>query len=156
MPGIAAQEQTLNAQPAVQEAEETTAVAEHSEPKYVETVTSYDAPEPTAADFDEMSFELAPIVVTASRMEESILKAKADMSVVGREEIEQMHMENVEEVLRTVPGVQFLDYGSNGLNAQRKRYPYQRQQGRNYHGLTAYALMTSRAQATAVICLHRS
>lgn len=117
MPGIAAQEQTLNAQPAVQEAEETTAVAEHSEPKYVETVTSYDTPEPTAADFDEMSFELAPIVVTASRMEESILKAKADMSVVGREEIEQMHMDNVEEVLRTVPGVQFLDYGSNGLNA---------------------------------------
>ena len=117
MPIIAAQEQTLNAQPAVQEAEETTAVAEHSEPKYVETVTSYDAPEPTAADFDEMSFELAPIVVTASRMEESILKAKADMSVVGREEIEQMHMDNVEEVLRTVPGVQFLDYGSNGLNA---------------------------------------
>ena len=117
MPGIAAQEQTLNAQPAVQKAEETTAVAEHSEPKYVETVTSYDAPEPTAADFDEMSFELAPIVVTASRMEESILKAKADMSVVGREEIEQMHMDNVEEVLRTVPGVQFLDYGSNGLNA---------------------------------------
>lgn len=117
MPGFAAEEQTLNAQPAVPEAEETTAVAEHSEPKYVETVTSYDAPEPTAADFDEMSFELAPIVVTASRMEESILKAKADMSVVGREEIEQMHMENVEEVLRTVPGVQFLDYGSNGLNA---------------------------------------
>ena len=116
MPGIAAQEQTLNAQPAVQEAEETTAVAEHSEPKYVETVTTYDTPEPTAADFDEMSFELAPIVVTASRMEESILKAKADMSVVGREEIEQMHMDNVEEVLRTVPGVQFLDYGSNGLN----------------------------------------
>ena len=117
MPGFAAEEQTLNAQHAVQEAEETTAVAEHSEPKYVETVTTYDAPEPTAADFDEMSFELAPIVVTASRMEESILKAKADMSVVGREEIEQMHMDNVEEVLRTVPGVQFLDYGSNGLNA---------------------------------------
>lgn len=117
MPGFAAEEQTLNAQPAVPEAEETTAVAEHYEPQYVETVTTYDAPEPTAADFDEMSFELAPIVVTASRMEESILKAKADMSVVGREEIEQMHMDNVEEVLRTVPGVQFLDYGSNGLNA---------------------------------------
>lgn len=117
IPGFVAEEQTLNAQPAVQEAEETTAVAEHSEPKYVETVTTYDTPEPTAADFDEMSFELAPIVVTASRMEESILKAKADMSVVGREEIEQMHMDNVEEVLRTVPGVQFLDYGSNGLNA---------------------------------------
>lgn len=123
MPGFAAEEQTLNAQPSVPEAAEVTVEAEepaavqYSEPTYVETVTSYDAPEPTAADFDEMSFDLAPIVITASRMEESILKAKADMSVVGREEIEQMHMENVEEVLRTVPGVQFLDYGSNGLNA---------------------------------------
>ena len=123
IPGFAAEEQTLNAQPAVPEAAEVTVEAEepaavqYSEPTYVETVTTYDAPEPTAADFDEMSFDLAPIVITASRMEESILKAKADMSVVGREEIEQMHMENVEEVLRTVPGVQFLDYGSNGLNA---------------------------------------
>lgn len=123
MPGFAAEEQTLNAQPAAPEAAEVAVEAEepaavqYSEPTYVETVTSYDAPEPTAADFDEMSFDLAPIVITASRMEESILKAKADMSVVGREEIEQMHMENVEEVLRTVPGVQFLDYGSNGLNA---------------------------------------
>ena len=123
MPAIAEKEQTLNAQPAVPEAAEVTAEAEepaavqYSEPTYVETVTTYDAPEPTAADFDEMSFDLAPIVITASRIEESILKAKADMSVVGREEIERMHMENVEEVLRTVPGVQFLDYGSNGLNA---------------------------------------
>ena len=123
MPGFAAEEQTLNAQPAAPEAAEAAVEAEepaavqYSEPTYVETATSYDAPEPTTADFDEMSFDLAPIVITASRMEESILKAKADMSVVGREEIEQMHMENVEEVLRTVPGVQFLDYGSNGLNA---------------------------------------
>ena len=123
MPGFAAEEHTLNAQPAVPEAAKVTAEAEepaavqYSEPAYVETATTYDVPEPTAADFDEMSFDLAPIVITASRIEESILKAKADMSVVGREEIEQMHMENVEEVLRTVPGVQFLDYGSNGLNA---------------------------------------
>ena len=64
-----------------------------------------------------ITFDLAPVVVTASRIEESILKAKADMSVVGREEIEKMHMDNVEEALRTVPGVQFLDYGSNGMNA---------------------------------------
>jgi len=133
MPSIAEKEHTLNAQPAAENAHETvaaqetaveeapaaetTTVVEHSEPTYVETVTTYAAPEPTAADFDEMSFELAPIVVTASRAEESILKAKADMSVVGREEIEKMHMENVEEALRTVPGAQFLNYGANGLNA---------------------------------------
>lgn len=128
MPAIAEEEQTLNAQPVAENAqetvvaqeaaaEETTTVVDYSEPTYVETVTTYAAPEPTASNFDEMSFELAPIVVTASRAEESILKAKADMSVVGREEIEKMHMENVEEALRTVPGAQFLNYGANGLNA---------------------------------------
>lgn len=70
-----------------------------------------------AADLQDMAFELAPIVVTASRTEQSILKAKADMSVVSREEIEKMHMQSVEEALRTVPGAQFLNYGANGLNA---------------------------------------
>lgn len=42
--------------------------------------------------------------------------AHADISVVGRKEIEQMHMTTVEEALRTVPGVQFLNYGQNGMN----------------------------------------
>ena len=109
------QETVLNTEPVAQE-EEPVAV-EQAAPVYTETVTTYDAPEATADNFDDMTFDLAPVVVTASRIEQSILKAKADMSVVGREEIEKMHMDNVEEALRTVPGVQFLDYGANGMNA---------------------------------------
>ncbi len=62
-------------------------------------------------------FTLAPIVVTANRTQQTILEAKADISVVSRKEIEQMHMETVEDILRVVPGVQFLNYGSNGINA---------------------------------------
>lgn len=62
-------------------------------------------------------FELAPVVVTANRVPQPVLEAKADISVVSRKEIEDMHMGTVEEVLRTVPGVQFLNYGANGLNA---------------------------------------
>lgn len=66
-------------------------------------------------NLDVFTFE--PMVVTASRIPESITEAKADISVVSRDEIEKMHMSTVEEALRTVPGVQFLNYGTNGLNA---------------------------------------
>ena len=115
LPVAEEQEAVLNTEPVEQEVE--TVEVEQAAPVYTETVTTYEAPEATAANFDDMTFDLAPVVVTASRIEQSILKAKADMSVVGREEIEKMHMENVEDALRTVPGVQFLDYGSNGMNA---------------------------------------
>ena len=115
MPVAEEQEAVLNTEPVEQEKE--TVEVEQAAPVYTETVTTYETPEATADNFDDMTFDLAPVVVTASRIEQSILKAKADMSVVGREEIEKMHMDNVEEALRTVPGVQFLDYGSNGMNA---------------------------------------
>lgn len=62
-------------------------------------------------------FTLDTIVVTASRIPQTITDAKADISVVTRQQIEDMHMQNVEEALRTVPGVQFLNYGGNGINA---------------------------------------
>lgn len=63
------------------------------------------------------NFTLDPIVITASRAEKPISEAKADISVVSREKIEQMHIETVEEALRTVPGVQFLNYGATGMHA---------------------------------------
>ena len=88
--------------------------------------TTYDDPEvtytpPTTSYHGEENgmpvFTLGPVVVTANRVPQPILEAKADMSVVSRQEIEAMHMESVEETLRTIPGVQFLNYGANGLNA---------------------------------------
>lgn len=70
-----------------------------------------------AAQEDIHSFVLDPMVVTASRIPTALTEAKADISVVTREDIEEKHIEDVEEALRTVPGVQFLNYGANGLNA---------------------------------------
>lgn len=74
---------------------------------------SYDAPQ----NRDLPMFTLDAVVVTANRVPQPILEARADISVVNRKEIEDMHMGSVEEVLRTVPGVQFLNYGGNGINA---------------------------------------
>ena len=72
----------------------------------------------TADDADTMEFTLDSMVVTASRIPTKITEAKADISVITRKDIEQMHMSSVEEVLRTVPGVQFMNYGGNGgMNA---------------------------------------
>ena len=62
-------------------------------------------------------FVLDAMVVTASRIPTSITEAKADISVITRKEIEEQHIEDVEEALRTVPGVQFLNYGANNVNA---------------------------------------
>ncbi len=62
-------------------------------------------------------YDMAPVVVTANKVEQPVLEAHADISVVGRKEIETHHLENVEQVLRTIPGVQFLNYGTSGMNA---------------------------------------
>ena len=57
-------------------------------------------------------------IVTASKTKQRITDATADVSVVTRAEIEAMHMNSVEEALRTVPGVEFNNYGSgNQMNA---------------------------------------
>lgn len=66
---------------------------------------------------DLNAFELETMVVTANKTAETIYDAKADISVVTRKQMEDMHMDNVETALRTVPGMQFLNYGSTGLNS---------------------------------------
>ncbi|MBQ0067833.1 MAG: autotransporter outer membrane beta-barrel domain-containing protein, partial [Phascolarctobacterium sp.] len=66
----------------------------------------------------ENVFMLDECVVTANRTKQRITDATADISVVTRQEIENMNMKNVEEALRTVPGIQFQNYGGgNQLNA---------------------------------------
>lgn len=73
-----------------------------------------------AEDSQEITpmYSLDGIVVTANRTPQKKKEVNADVSVISREKIEQMHMTNVEEALRTVPGVQFTSYGGNGgMNA---------------------------------------
>lgn len=69
----------------------------------------------TAADAAPV-YSLDAVVVTANRTPQKITETNADISVVTRQEIETMHMQNVEEALRTVPGVQFLNYGANNID----------------------------------------
>lgn len=95
-------------------------------PAMEETVTTYmpimsatdngstGAPIPMA--MDGTTYILGPVVVTASRIRQPILEAKADISVVSRKEMEDYHIGNVEEALRTVPGVQFTNYSTNQMN----------------------------------------
>lgn len=67
----------------------------------------------TTADNAAPVYALDAVVVTANRTPQKITETNADISVVTRQEIETMHMQNVEEALRTVPGVQFLSYGAS-------------------------------------------
>ena len=75
------------------------------------------AADATADDADTMEFTLDSMVVTASRIPTKITEAKADISVITRKDIEQMHMSSVERYC-VRSGVQFMNYGGNGgMNA---------------------------------------
>ena len=58
-------------------------------------------------------FTLDKVTVTGNRIEKKVYDTSADITVVGRTEIENMHLKTIDDALRTVPGVQFLDYGAN-------------------------------------------
>lgn len=63
-------------------------------------------------------FYLDEVVVTARRIDDprSIYKENANITVIDQQKIEQMHYTNVEEALRTTPGLDFLNYGLQGYN----------------------------------------
>lgn len=63
-------------------------------------------------------FNLDETVVTARRITDprSIYKENANITVIDQKQIEQMHYTTVEEALRTVPGLDFLNYGLQGYN----------------------------------------
>lgn len=62
-------------------------------------------------------FNLGEIVVTARQVDpRSIYKENANITVIDQKKIEQMHYTNIEEALRTTPGLDFLNYGLQGYN----------------------------------------
>lgn len=66
-------------------------------------------------------FVLDEVVVTATRTPNTVFNANANINVITQEQIEQMHFQTVEEALRTVPGLQFLNYNLAGYNLSRVR-----------------------------------
>lgn len=56
------------------------------------------------------SYNLDEVVITATKREENLTDANANISVITKDDIERMHYNTIEEALRTVTGIQFLDY----------------------------------------------
>lgn len=83
------------------------------------------APAPSAQAQDAAmaasNLSLDQVVVTATRIPETVFEANANISVVTRQNIERMHMSSIEDALRTTSGVQFLNYGLPGYNMSRVR-----------------------------------
>lgn len=60
------------------------------------------------------TYELSPVVVTASRVEEKAFDAPANVSVVTAKEIKARHYNHLGDVLRDIPGMNVQSYGSTG------------------------------------------
>lgn len=74
-----------------------------------------------AAEKNIADYSLDEYVVTATKTEHKAFEANANISVVTSEDIERMHYSNLEEVLRTMTNVQFLNYGLPGYNLNKVR-----------------------------------
>lgn len=72
---------------------------------------------------EEYVFEMAPVVVTANRMNENLVDARADISVVTSRQIEKLHLNTVEDALRTVPGDTVSELWRKWIECQFKRDP---------------------------------
>ena len=70
---------------------------------------------------DLQSFMLDTVVVTATKNEQNLFEANANISVVTAEDIERMHYTTVEEALRSIPNVQFFNYGMASNSASKIR-----------------------------------
>lgn len=67
------------------------------------------------------SYNLDEVVITATKREENLTDANANISVITKEDIERMHYNTIEEALRTVTGIQFLDYNLPGYSMSKVR-----------------------------------
>lgn len=65
---------------------------------------------------DPAAFTLDDVVVTADKIEEYIRNYPQDVEVVERKEIVQRNLLNVEEVLKTIPGVEV--YSASGIGSR--------------------------------------
>ncbi len=67
-----------------------------------------------AAEMDE--YDMDTVIVTASKMEESVFSTAANVSVITRETLEKNHYSNLTDALRDVPGITIQNYGNGGGN----------------------------------------
>ena len=77
--------------------------------------TMYCGAEPVYAN-ELDTFTLDEYVVTATRTPVTVFDANANINVVTAKDIERQHYEDLQDVLRDVPGVTIMDYGRAGFN----------------------------------------
>lgn len=82
--------------------------------------TMYCGAEPVHAN-ELDTFALDEYVVTATRTPVKLFDANANISVVTRADIENEHLDSLEEALRTVQGVEVLNYGNRGMSGSSVR-----------------------------------
>ena len=70
----------------------------------VVTIVAVETPSATGPDTSPEGERLAPVVVTASGFEQSVLRAPASITIVTREELERRPITDVTDIIRTVPG----------------------------------------------------
>src|SRR5690606_11963685 len=66
-----------------------------------------------APDADLLSYELAPVVVTATRAETDVESAPASVSVISNEELRTAPVGDLSDAIRHTPGIS-LNAGSQG------------------------------------------
>jgi iron complex outermembrane receptor protein len=62
-------------------------------------------------------FTLDPVVVTGSRIPEHLSRIAHSVSIIGREEIEALPVDNIPDLLETVSGVDVRQRGAHGVQA---------------------------------------
>jgi outer membrane cobalamin receptor len=65
----------------------------------------------------EETIKLKEVVVTATRIEESVEDVAQDVTVITRKEIESGSYGNISEVIRNVAGLNLFEYGNRGATA---------------------------------------
>ncbi len=75
-----------------------------------------------AADEGTATYDLDPVVVTATRTEKNALETNANVSVMTARTIETRHYKDLNEVLRDMPGVTVTTHGGVGFERSDKVY----------------------------------
>ncbi len=66
------------------------------------------------ASLEANTLQLEPIVISASKTEQSLKDVTANIDVITAEEIEERHYSNVIEALNSLPGISFTQSGGIG------------------------------------------
>ena len=72
-----------------------------------------------ADDQDSSELILEEVIVTASQREQSLQTVPMSVSAITEQDLEQRGIDDIGEFFRTVPGIQYTDFGATGRRGER-------------------------------------